>query len=84
MKTKAWGWKQDAGWHFATVPKKQSEHIRSRFSGAKRGWGSVPVRIRIGETEWETSLFPEGKSGTYLFAIKAGARKAEGIEGEIW
>lgn len=80
VKTKVWRWKQDAGWHFATVPKAQSAQIRSKFSGAKRGWGSVPVRIKVGETQWETSLFPEGKSGTYLFAIKAGVRKAEGIE----
>ena len=80
VKTKVWRWKQDAGWHFATVPKKQSERIRGKVSGTKRGWGSVPVRIKVGETEWETSLFPEGKSGTYLFAIKASVRKAEGIE----
>jgi len=40
----------------------------------------VPVRVKIGETEWETSLFPQGKTGTYLFAIKASVRKVEGIE----
>jgi len=80
VKAKVWRWKQDAGWHFATVPKAQSAQIRSRFTGAKRGWGSVPVRVKIGETEWETSLFPQGKTGTYLFAIKASLRKEEGIE----
>jgi len=80
VKAKVWRWKEDSGWHFATVPKAQSEQIRSKVAGAKRGWGSVPVRIRIGETEWETSLFPQGKTGTYLFALKASVRKAEGIE----
>jgi hypothetical protein len=80
VKAKVWRWKEDSGWHFATVPQKQSEQIRSRATGAKRGWGSVPVRIKIGETEWETSLFPQGKTGTYLFALKASVRKAEGIE----
>ncbi|MDM4769028.1 DUF1905 domain-containing protein [Solimonas sp. SE-A11] len=80
VKTKVWRWKQGAAWHFATVPKAQSAQIRSKVTGAKRGWGSVPLRIRVGETEWETSLFPEGKAGTYLFAIKASVRKAEGIE----
>ena len=80
VKAKVWRWKQDAGWHFVTVPKAQSAQIRSKASGAKRGWGSVPVRISIGETEWETSLFPQGKTGTYLFALKASVRKAEGIE----
>ena len=80
VKAKVWRWKQDAGWHFVTVPKAQSAQIRSKAFGAKRGWGSVPVRIRIGETEWETSLFPQGKTGTYLFALKASVRKVEGIE----
>lgn len=80
VKAKVWRWKQDSGWHFATVPKAQSAQIRSRFSGARRGWGSVPVRVKIGQTEWETSLFPQGKTGSYLFAIKASVRNAEGIE----
>lgn len=80
VKAKVWRWKQDAGWHFATVPKAQSAQIRSKFAGAKRGWGSVPVRVKIGQTEWETSLFPQGKIRSYLFAIKASVRNAEGIE----
>ena len=80
VKAKVWRWKEDAGWHFATVPKVQSAQIRSKATGAKRGWGSVPVRIKVGDTEWETSLFPQGKTGTYLFAIKASVRKAERIE----
>ncbi|AXQ31620.1 DUF1905 domain-containing protein [Solimonas sp. K1W22B-7] len=80
VKAKVWRWKEDAGWHFATVPKAQSAQIRSKATGTKRGWGSMPVRVKIGETEWETSLFPQGKTGTYLFAIKASVRKAEGIE----
>lgn len=79
VKTKVWRWKQDGGWHFATVPKAQSALIRQRV-GVKRGWGTVPVKVKIGETEWDTSLFPEGKTGSYLFAIKASVRKAEGIE----
>jgi hypothetical protein len=40
----------------------------------------VPVTVKIGETEWQTSLLPQGKTGTYLLAIKASVRKAEGIE----
>ena len=80
VKAKVWLWKQGAGWHFATVPKAQSELIRSRRTGTQRGWGSVRVRVMIGKTEWDTSLFPEGKTGSYLFAIKASVRKAERIE----
>ena len=37
------------------------------------------MSIRIGRTEWATSLFPDRKSKTYLFAIKAAVRKAEDL-----
>lgn len=58
---------------------KQSAQIKARFGSTARGWGSIRVRIRIGETEWSTSLFPDRKSRSYLFAIKASVRKAEGL-----
>lgn len=80
VKSKVWRWKPDAAWHFARVPKTLGVQIRARSTSSKRGWGSVPVKITVGDTEWETSLFPEGKSGTFIFAIKASVRKAEGIE----
>jgi hypothetical protein len=41
------------------------------------GWGVIPVRVRIGETGFETSLFP--KDGGYLVPIKDIVRKAEGL-----
>ncbi len=39
------------------------------------GWGVIPVIVRIGKTEWQTSLFP--KDERYLVPIKARVRKAE-------
>lgn len=80
FQAKVWLWKQGAGWHFVTVPPAESARIRAEFKSAKRGWGSVPVTLRIGDTEWQTSLFPQGKTGTYLLAIKGSVRKAERIE----
>jgi hypothetical protein len=78
MRTEVWRWKGGT-WHFANVPKKQSAEIRSRFGTTARGFGSIRVRVTIGDTQWDTSLFPDRKSGTYLLPIKAAARKAEGI-----
>ena len=50
------------------------------------GWGVIPVRVRIGKTEWKTSLFP--KDGLYLVPLKDVVRKAEGLaEGDrvtVW
>ena len=41
------------------------------------GWGMIPVRARIGETEWKTSLFP--KDGGYIVPVRASVRRAEKI-----
>ncbi len=70
-----------AGWHFAGIPKKESEEIRSKIK-IKAGFGSVPVMVTIGKTKWETSIFPDKRSGTYLLPLKAQVRKKEGIFSE--
>jgi hypothetical protein len=38
----------------------------------------VPVRARIGATEWTTSLFP--KDGRYLIPVKTAVRRAERLD----
>ena len=38
----------------------------------------IPVRGRVGDTEWETSLWP--KDGRYVVPLKDAVRDAEGIE----
>lgn len=68
-----------AAWHFITVPKKESTLIKKAFGNLARGWGSLPVTVTIGETTWNTSIFPDSKSGTYLLPVKAVVRRAEGI-----
>ena len=42
------------------------------------GWGVIPVKVRIGQTEFTTSLFP--KNGTYLVPVKVAVQKAEGLK----
>lgn len=68
-----------SGWHFLVVPKKQSADIKSRFGTMHKGWGSLPVTVRINKTVWETSIFPDTKSACYLLPLKAQIRKQEGI-----
>ncbi|WP_370306331.1 DUF1905 domain-containing protein [Sinimarinibacterium flocculans] len=77
VESTVWRHKGTAAWHFANLSVEQSADIKSRYGTTASGWGSIRVRIRIGKTEWNTSLFPDKKSGTYLFAIKADVRKAE-------
>lgn len=42
------------------------------------GFGSIKVRVTIGETSFDTSIFPT-KDGPYLLPVKASVRKKEGL-----
>jgi hypothetical protein len=82
IRSKVWLYPGMAGWHFLTIPKKQSEEIKKAFASNARGWGSLPVEVRLGKTTWKTSIFPDKKSGTYLLPLKAEVRRKEGVEHE--
>lgn len=78
-----WLYPGDAAWHFVTVPKKVSANINERFGTMRRGWGSLPVEVKVGKTAWSTSIFIDRKSNTYLLPLKSRVRQAEGvIEGD--
>lgn len=68
-----------ASWIFARLPEDESEEIRD-IVPRKAGFGSVRVRMTLGECEWMTSLFPDSKSGCYIVFIKAPIRKAAGVD----
>ena len=44
------------------------ERIRRLELGSRRGFGSVKVMAQIGETRWETSVFPS-ESGNWWLLI---------------
>lgn len=79
MRAKVWLYPGMAGWHFITLPKKQSDDIKRKFGMMKRGWGSLPVIVTIGKTSWKTSIFPDKKVGAYLLPLKMDVRKKENI-----
>jgi hypothetical protein len=80
MKARVWLYPgETASWHFITLPQKNSTDIKAKYGAKKRGWGSLPVTVTIGKTSWETSIFPDKKSGGYLLPLKADVRKREGI-----
>ncbi len=68
-----------SGWRFLVLPKKQGEEIKKNFGKSARGWGSLPVSVKVGDTTWSTSIFPDKRSGSYLLPLKAQVRRAEGI-----
>lgn len=78
IRTKVWLYPGMAGWHFVTVSKKESKDIKEKYGPVRRGFGSIPVDVQVGKTEWKTSIFPN-KDGTYILPMKASVRKKEDI-----
>lgn len=72
-----WYWRGPSPYHFITVPAAESAVLHAVSSTVSYGWGVIPVRLRIGASVWETSLFP--KDGGYVVPIKDIVRNAEGL-----
>jgi hypothetical protein len=79
IRATVWLYDGIGGWHFVTLPSKISAVIRAVHGSKAKPFGSIRVSVKIGGTEWKTSLFPDKKSGSYLFALKSEVRKREGI-----
>lgn len=47
--------------------------------GKRRGFGSVKVTVTLGDSRWQTSLFPN-KDGSWFLPIRKPVRLAEGLE----
>lgn len=73
-----WYWRGPAPWYFVTVPEQECHDLHARAGAVTYGWGMIPATVRIGNTEWKTSLFP--KDGRYIVPIKARVRDAERLE----
>jgi len=52
--------------------------IMRRMEGGARGFGSLKVSAKIGESTFKTSVFPSKELG-WLLPVKASVRKAEGL-----
>lgn len=75
-------WRGPAPFYYVAVPADESADLQEIANAVTYGWGCIPVTARIGETVWETSLFP--KDGRYLVPLKVAVRRAERVgEGDV-
>jgi hypothetical protein len=63
-------------WVFITLPVRDTDEIADR-APRRPGFGSVKVDVRVGETEWATSLFPDKALGSYVLPVKRSVRDRE-------
>lgn len=71
-------WRGPAPFVFVPVPAEEADLIAQRAAELTYGWGAIPVRARIGRTDFTTSLFP--RDGTYLVPVKLAVQRAEEVE----
>jgi hypothetical protein len=71
-------WRGPAPYLFVAVPEEPSRDLKAISAMVTYGWGVIPVNVRIGKTEWKTSLFP--KEGRYLVPIRKSVQKSENLD----
>lgn len=74
---KIWHWRGPSPYYFVTVPPEQSASLRAIMREVTYGWGMIPIRAKVGKTDWKTSMFP--KDGGYIVPLKDKIRKAEDL-----
>ncbi len=72
--------RRDDSWTFVSLPTEASEEIRDLAGGLRRGFGSLRVRVTLGDSIWSTSIFPDSAHGCYVLPIKRAVRTAEALD----
>ncbi len=72
-----WKYGGESSWWFIRLPVEDAEDLERFCSHRKRNFGSIRVTVTIGKTSWQTSLFRDTKSNSYLLPVKAAVRSQE-------
>ncbi|NKJ01300.1 DUF1905 domain-containing protein [Novosphingobium sp. SG707] len=81
---KVWVWQarnaeKPVRWFFVTIKGEVAIEIKLASLGLTAGFGSLPVRAKIGITTWRTSIFPHRESGGWVLPLKSAVRKSAGV-----
>lgn len=79
FEAEAWEYPGPQPWTFVTVPSVIADAIKAEIGGGASGFGSVRVRVALGTSRWNTSLFPSNEHGSFLLPLKKAVRSAEQI-----
>jgi hypothetical protein len=66
------------GWFFVTLPPEVADGLRA-FNGTRVGFGSLRVHAEIAGLAWDTSVFPDARSGSFLLPLKTQVRRLAGV-----
>ncbi|MFW6600145.1 DUF1905 domain-containing protein [Propionibacteriaceae bacterium Y2011] len=71
-------WRGPEPFYFLTVPDDLVGLLAELSNAATAGWGTIPATVRIGETQWETTVTP--REDGYLVPVKAVVRRIEQVD----
>lgn len=78
-----WAWEGPASWVFLSLPPEYAETVKLAgflsLAGPRRGWKLVRVTADADGVRWDTSLFPDKASGSYILPVKASVRRSLGV-----
>lgn len=73
-----WAWRgKKTDWIFITLPQDVSAHAQYFTSHVQRGFKSLKVNAQIGDSQWQTSMFPSKERDAYLLPVKKAVREAQ-------
>jgi hypothetical protein len=75
-----WQHSGPAAWYFVTIPADIADEIAELTAGDRRGFGSVRVTATAGRTAWNTSIFPDSASQSYVLPVKRQVRDREALD----
>ena len=77
-----WDARRSDTWTFVTLPPEIAAAVEDAADvrGPRAGFGSIRVQVRIGDTTWSTSVFPDAASGSFALPIKRAVRAANGLD----
>lgn len=74
-----WQHQGPGGWYFVTLPTEMSAEIRTHLKEFEEGWGRLKARAQINQHLWDTAIWFDTKTQSYLLPLKADVRKKEVI-----
>lgn len=77
-----WRYTGEAAWFFVTLPNDVADEIDHITAESRRGFGSVRVEVTVGATTWNTSIFPDSKSESFVLPVKKAVRLGERLEAD--
>lgn len=80
FKAKVQVYQGESAWYYATLPQGIAREIDFGHGHHKAGFGSLRVKVSIGGTSWQTSIFTDTKTNSYMLPLKASVRQAESID----